>query len=39
MGFIADTGPDQAFYLNAEPDPDPRAIAMRILADLDAGQT
>jgi hypothetical protein len=39
IGFNADTGPDQAFYLNPEPDPDPRAKAMRILADPDPGQT
>jgi hypothetical protein len=37
LGFIVD--PDPAFYLNAEPDPDPGSKPMRINADPDPGQT
>ncbi len=36
-GFNTDQDPDQAFYLNA--DPDPEAKPMRINADPDLGKT
>ncbi len=37
IGFNADLDP--AFYLNADPDPDPGKEPMRIQADPDPGQT